>query len=169
MSAGVRIRHAEPADAAGLQALFAQAPAQAGTLQLPYPSVAAWARRLAELPAHCVQLVADDAGRVIGAVGFDVLQHPRRRHVANLGMAVSSDRHRQGIGTRLLTRAIQVAERWHGVGRIELEVYVDNGAAIALYERHGFVVEGTARGYALRDGDFVDVLLMARRAVAPAG
>ncbi|PBJ83449.1 hypothetical protein CMZ84_02735 [Lysobacteraceae bacterium NML93-0399] len=66
----------------------------------------------------------------------------------------------------LLTATIGTAERWHGVRRIELEVYVDNAAATALYERHGFVREGLARGYALRDGSFVDVLLMARLALA---
>lgn len=77
-------------------------------------------------------------------------------------MAVQSDRRGQGIGGALLTAAIDTAERWHDVRRIELEVYVDNAVAIALYERHGFVRENLARGYALRDGSFVDVLLMAR-------
>jgi putative acetyltransferase len=31
-----------------------------------------------------------------------------------------------------------------------------------LYRRHGFVVEGTHRAYALRDGAYVDALSMAR-------
>ena len=165
MSGEVRIRHAEPADAAGLHALFSEASAYAGTLQLPYPSLAAWSRRLTDLPGHVVQLVADDAGVVVGAAGFDVLQPPRPRHVANLGMAVAAGRRGEGIGSALLAAAIDTAERWHGVRRIELEVYVDNAAAIALYARHGFDQEGVARGYALRDGRYVDVALMAR--IAP--
>ncbi|VXB79949.1 L-amino acid N-acetyltransferase AaaT [Luteimonas sp. 9C] len=164
MSAPFRIRHAEPADAAGLHALFSDVSAYAGTLQPPYPSRSAWTRRLTDMPGHVVHLVAEDAGVVIGGAGFDVIQHPRRRHVANLGMAVSHDRRRAGVGTALLTAAVDTAERWHGVRRIELEVYVDNAAAIALYARHGFVEEGRARGYALRDGAYVDVMLMARLA-----
>jgi len=48
------------------------------------------------------------------------------------------------------------------VQRIELEVFVDNEAAIGLYRKFGFVVEGTLRRYAFRDGKYVDVLAMAR-------
>ena len=36
--------------------------------------------------------------------------------------------------------------------RIELTVYTDNAAAIALYRKFGFEIEGTHRAYALRDG-----------------
>lgn len=79
-------------------------------------------------------------------------------------MAVSETRRGEGIGRALLAAALDTAERWHGVRRIELEVYLDNTAAIALYTGHGFVREGVARGYALRDGAYVDVALMARLA-----
>ena len=54
------------------------------------------------------------------------------------------------------------ADRWMGVLRIELTVYVDNAAAIALYRKFGFETEGRHRGYALRDGRYVDALAMAR-------
>jgi putative acetyltransferase len=46
-------------------------------------------------------------------------------------------------------------------------VYSDNAAAIRLYEKVGFVVEGIARDFALRDGVFVDALLMARLRTDP--
>ena len=46
--------------------------------------------------------------------------------------------------------------------RIELTVYTDNARAIALYEKSGFVHEGTHRAYALRHGRFVDAHAMAR-------
>jgi L-phenylalanine/L-methionine N-acetyltransferase len=164
----VRVRHAEPGDAAGLHALFAEPEAYAATLQLPYPSLALWEARLRDLPAHVVQLVAEaDSGGIAGAAGFEVLQSPRRRHVANLGMAVAPDHRGRGVGTQLLGAVIDTAERWHGVRRLELEVFTDNTAAIALYERHGFVREGLARGYALRDGAYADVLLMARYPTLP--
>ena len=52
--------------------------------------------------------------------------------------------------------------RWLGLTRFELSVYVDNAPAIALYERCGFVREGTFTAYARRDGELVDSYAMAR-------
>ena len=46
--------------------------------------------------------------------------------------------------------------------RLELTVYVDNAPAIRVYEKFGFVIEGTHRMHAFRDGVFVDSHLMAR-------
>ena len=39
---------------------------------------------------------------------------------------------------------------------------MDNAAAIALYEKFGFEVEGTHRRLAFRDGEYVAVYSMAR-------
>lgn len=163
MSAHVQVRRAEPDDAQGLYALFADPAAYAGTLQPPYPSLAGWRTALQQPVPNAVQLVAvAHDGTVAGAVGFEVFTQPRRRHVANLGMAVAPAWRGRGVGRQLLLAAVDVAERWHGVRRIELEVYTDNAPAIALYAAHGFMHEGLARGYALRDGVYVDVYLMAR-------
>ncbi|WP_020583626.1 GNAT family N-acetyltransferase [Endozoicomonas elysicola] len=73
-----------------------------------------------------------------------------------------SDAQGQGIGSQLLEAAIELAEHWLAITRIELEVYTDNEAAVALYRKFGFEVEGTARGYAFRNGELADVYLMAR-------
>jgi len=43
------------------------------------------------------------------------------------------------------------------VKRIEIEVYTDNAATIALYQRFGFVIEGTCTQDAFRNGHYVDV------------
>jgi putative acetyltransferase len=45
---------------------------------------------------------------------------------------------------------------------VELVVYADNAAGVALYEKFGFEVEGTHRRYAFRDGEYVDAYAMAR-------
>jgi putative acetyltransferase len=54
------------------------------------------------------------------------------------------------------------ADRWAQVLRLELTVFADNDRAIALYRRFGFVEEGRHRGFAMRDGRYVDALAMAR-------
>ena len=69
----------------------------------------------------------------------------------------------------LMRAMLDWADNWAGVLRIELQVFTDNAAAIALYQRHGFVVEGTLRGYALRDGVLADVHAMGRLHPSPPG
>jgi len=89
-------------------------------------------------------------------------KNARRRHAATLGMAVKSSARRQGVASALMSAGIDLAERWLAVGRLELEVYTDNEAAIALYKKFGFTVEGTLRQFAFRDGKLVDADVMAR-------
>jgi putative acetyltransferase len=66
------------------------------------------------------------------------------------------------VATALMAALCDYADRWVGVLRIELTVYTDNAMAIRLYRKFGFELEGTAKGYALRDGTYVDAHAMAR-------
>ena len=78
-----------------------------------------------------------------------------------LTLAVESAGRRQGRGAALL-RAVCEALSQLGVGRLFLEVAVDNEAAIGLYRRHGFVDQGVRRAYyQRRGGERVDALVMA--------
>ena len=45
---------------------------------------------------------------------------------------------------------------------MDLDVYVDNEPALRLYKKFGFVIEGRLVDYAFRDGEYVDVYIMAR-------
>lgn len=61
-------------------------------------------------------------------------------------IVVAPEFRRQKIGAALLD-AIIIWSRQHGAQRIELEVRALNIAAIALYERSGFLREGVRRSY----------------------
>ena len=157
------IRRAEPRDAEAMQAIFAAPGAQAGTLQMPLPSVEMWRKRLAEFPPDDYLLVAEAGGEVVGNCGLHAAaRSPRRRHAGSVGISVRDDWQGRGVGTALLAAAIDLADRWIGYTRLELTVYEDNAAALALYRKFGFEVEGTLRQYALRDGTYVDAHAMAR-------
>lgn len=159
---GVRIRRAEPDDAEAFYDIQSGESAYGNTLQLPYPSIAMWRKRLADPSDSIITLVAVVAERVVGSISVSVVQRPRRRHVGHIGMAVHEQFQSQGIGTALMTAAIDVAENWLNLHRLELDVYTDNERAIRLYERFGFEREGTMRRHAFRDGKYVDAHLMAR-------
>ncbi|UXI70503.1 GNAT family N-acetyltransferase [Tahibacter amnicola] len=155
------IRHYEAADLAQVHAIYAEPAAFANTLQLPYASLAHWEHKLGDRPGFTC-LVALRGDEIVGQLGLDVCTAPRRRHVATLGMGVKASARRTGVGAALLQAAIELCEQWLNVSRIELEVYTDNAAAIALYQQHGFVIEGTCRQDVFRDGELVDVHVMAR-------
>lgn len=156
------IRHLEPADIPQVHALYSEPHAYSNTLQPPFQPVAAWDKKLDCSRPGTVCLVAVRNEEIVGQLGLEVLQSARRRHVATLGMAVKASAQRTGVGTALVAAAIEVCEKWMEVSRIELEVYTDNETAIRLYQKHGFVMEGTCRNYAFRDGQYVSVHLMAR-------
>ena len=62
----------------------------------------------------------------------------------------------------MMEAVIEMADNWLSLSRLELNVYTDNDAAIHLYEKQGFEIEGTLRNYAFRDGRYVDSYAMAR-------
>jgi putative acetyltransferase len=163
----ILVRRAQPRDAEAIAATFAMPLAMAGTLQLPFPSAAAYAKWIEDVAPGDYMLVAEDDGQVVGNLGLHAAsKSPRRRHCGSIGMSVRDDWHRRGVGTALLSAAVDLADNWIGYSRLELTVYTDNAAAVALYRKFGFEIEGTARGYALRDGEYTDAFMMARRAPA---
>lgn len=160
---GLRIRSAEPGDYEAAREIHGCPGVIAGTFQLPYPSLEMWRRRLAE-PAEGAHTLAAVAGeRVVGMLGLQTFPHrPRRRHAGTVGMAVHDDWQGRGVGSALMRAAVEMADRWLGLTRLELEVFTDNEPAVRLYERFGFEREGTLRRYGFRDGAYVDAYLMAR-------
>lgn len=106
-----------------------------------------------------ILFVLEDDSRVVGAIGA----HPTgAAGVLDLGMSILAEHRGQGWGRRLLDAALAAAEA-EGVRKITLEVFPDNGRAIALYAAAGFQVEGLKRNHYLReDGSLRSALLMAR-------
>lgn len=167
---GLQIRRAEPDDAASVYEMFCSQEVYAGTLQLPYPSLAEWRQRLLEVPEGYYNLVAVYEDRVVGMLSVQTFtKRARRRHVGAIGISVHADWQGKGVGSALMRAGLDLADNWLNLLRLELEVYTDNEAAIKLYERFGFEREGTLRQHAFRDGQYVDAYVMARlRATAQA-
>ena len=161
------IRHAEPDDYRAVARIYSHPLAAGGTLQIPVQSAEVWKQRLSNLAPHDRILVAVTDGEVVGNLGLQPQTNIRRSHVAGIGMAVRDDWHGKGIGKALLRSAVDLADNWLGVIRLELTVWTDNLAAQRLYAGEGFLVEGTHRAYALRHGRYTDALAMARLNPAP--
>lgn len=161
----IEYRRASPDDAPALFRLMSDPQVFAGLLQMPYPSVEAWRKRLEQRvdQPDGLHLLAVENGAAIASGGIHgIAGATRRRHAAGLGICVALEKQRQGIGSEMMKRLLDWSDNWAGYLRVELNVYTDNERAIALYRRFGFQMEGTYRAYALRDGVYVDSYAMAR-------
>jgi ribosomal protein S18 acetylase RimI-like enzyme len=114
--------------------------------------------RQAILEGEPLLVLEERDGGIVGALGLHSTHAPG---VLALGMWVLPSQRRRGGGRMLLEAA--VAARPDDVHKLELEVYPDNEAAIALYRELGFEEEGLRRDHYRRsDGSLRSSLLMAR-------
>ena len=104
-------------------------------------------------------VVALSAGRVVGWCDILPTHGEARAHVGALGIGLLPEFRGCGNGAALLAAAI--GQAWEkGLTRIELTVRTDNVRAKRLYERLGFVVEGTNRCAFRVDGQYFDSFSM---------
>jgi RimJ/RimL family protein N-acetyltransferase len=163
----VLIRPARPEDASALAALGVAVGREQGAWLLTTDGWRSSAderrylRALKRFPDAAVY-VADDAGDVVGRLSLARDPHPASRHVADLGLMVAATHRRRGVGTALLEQAVAWAHD-AGVRKLELHVFPWNEPAIRLYEVFGFEREGLRRSHYLREGEYVDAILMAYR------
>lgn len=104
--------------------------------------------------------LAED-GAVIGMITIDGKRRQAVRHRGALGISVAAAWRGQGVGRALMDHAIQGARDTGVFTRIELTVLARNETAIRLYERVGFQTEGRSQRALLRNGEYLDELIMA--------
>lgn len=162
----IAVRRANLQDAAAYARIMGDPSVYPGLMQMPFTNEEMWRARLTEMNAPGktdLLLVAELDGTIVGTAGL----HPagasqRRRHALALGISVLAHAQGRGVGSALMAAMCDYSDNWVGALRLELSVYTDNAKAIGLYQKFGFVSEGTLRGYAMRDGQFTDVHAMAR-------
>ncbi|MGV1829814.1 GNAT family N-acetyltransferase [Agrobacterium vitis] len=155
------IRAQSPDDAADIAAMQSKPGFRAGTQRLPYPVEQDVRKYIENRQSNGVWLVAVMGGIVVGNAGF-IQGIGRRSHTASLSMGVHDAYQGRGIGRALVGELLAIADDWLNIRRLELTVFTDNAAAIALYESIGFIHEGTHRAFAFRAGAFADAHAMAR-------
>jgi len=160
----VRVRPARLAD----QAALTELDASAWSAESGFPSVMAPDQRNATFfdagnPPESF-LVAELDGRVVGYIRLKPPSKlPENAHVIQVqGLAVHPDARRRGVAAGLLDAAEETL-RERGTRKMTLRVLSTNPAAIRLYERHGFVREGTLLEEFCINGRFVDDVMMAKK------
>jgi len=161
----VRIRPARPEDAAALVDLGASVGREEGDWLLNtngWRTVAEERRYLRALKRypHAAVFVAVADVELVGRLSLARDTHPSSYHVADLGLMISADHRRRGIGRALLEQAVAWAQN-AGVRKLELHVFPWNEPATRLYEAFGFEREGLRREHYRRESGYVDAILMA--------
>ncbi len=160
VESAIRLRAATEADADAIVALLRSVAAE-GMLGIDAASLnpKEEAVRLAALELeHACALVTVHQSCVVGfAVGVRGLE-PTTVHTATASLAVDPRWRRRGIG-QLLLQGVRAWAMAAGLRRIGAGVARSNAAALALFHRAGYAVEGVQRDQ-LRIGDtFCDEVL----------
>ncbi|ABQ46370.1 GCN5-related N-acetyltransferase [Thermotoga petrophila RKU-10] len=108
-----------------------------------------------------LMIVGEINREIVSLLTFTGFGRKRTKHVGEIGISVKKRYWNIGIGTRMITSAIEWARRNDFI-RIQLEVLKSNERAISLYRKLGFELEGVKRKAVRRDdGSFEDVFVMA--------
>jgi len=105
--------------------------------------------------------VAEVDARLAGYIGVTGGLFAKNKHTCHFAVGVLKAYQRKAIATKL----IETMEAWAGdraITRIELSVVTENVAAVALYNRCGYKMEGLKKASLIIKNRAVDEYLMAK-------
>ena len=158
------LRPGRPTDGRELARLFGEVRKEGRWLittpgAISEPSEAFWISELIRA-SESLALVAESGAEIVGNVLISVDRGRATEHIGVLSICIAKDWRDIGIGTELVSGA-QAWAHEHGLRKISLGVFPDNGRAIAVYERRGFVREGIRRQQYRSGDEYRDEVLMA--------
>ena len=110
-----------------------------------------------------ITLLAFLNDKIAGIVNITADQRKRVRHIGDLFIVIGKKYWNNGLGSLLLEEVVEWAQASGILRRLQLTVQTRNLAAVHLYQKHGFAIEGRQeRGAYIEEGDFIDVYLMGR-------
>jgi RimJ/RimL family protein N-acetyltransferase len=112
--------------------------------------------------ANAIFLLAESQGRIVGELNCKPGTRRAFLHSVTLGMSVAAGWRGRGVGTRLMSAAMDWVAGEAGIKRVELFVLAENMPGIRLYQKFGFIEEGRRRQAVLHEGRLMDDLIMSR-------
>lgn len=112
---------------------------------------------------HLGMMAIFDDNRIIGITSVSPVGITFKvRHRASAELVIRREYWNLGLGAHLLDRAIELAEEC-GYERLELSVFADNGRALRLYKKKGFIECGQVpQAFKMMDGTYHDEILMSK-------
>ncbi len=106
-----------------------------------------------------ISVAAEVGGRLAGNSSVTRGSYEDTKHHGYLGIAISRKHRDRGIGLEMM-RTLVKESRKAGLKTIQLEVFASNPRAIHVYERTGFKEAGRIPKKMLRNGKFIDSIVM---------
>ncbi len=107
-------------------------------------------------------LIAEHNGEIIGFLTMEPGRRRKIAHTVEIGMSVREDWRGHRVGQALLEYAENWARYEGEFEKLVLNVFSDNIAALKLYQKDGFFIEGMLKDQIKIDGKTQDMILMAK-------
>ncbi len=119
-----------------------------------------WLREM-RATGNQTMFVVEDAGQLVGYLGARGGTFHRNYHNVYIFLGLLEAYTGQGLGRRLLEEA-ETWARAHRLHRLELTVMPQNARGLKLYQKLGYVIEGTKKDSLRVDGVYVDEICMGK-------
>ncbi len=104
---------------------------------------------------YAIRLINDDS--MVGIVAFGEIEWSNQ--ITEIWISINGASQSKGLGTDTMNIALDYAFNEINFHRVQLTVLGYNERAIKLYEKLGFIKEGTYREFGKRDGERYDMYL----------
>lgn len=106
-------------------------------------------------------MIAEHDSKIIGLTDIK-LMHYAKKHIGNFGISIRREYRGIGLGKYLMSEIIKLAKKELKPKPkiIQLEVYVNNKPAIALYKKMGFKTMAKVPKQVQWKGKLIDVFIM---------
>jgi RimJ/RimL family protein N-acetyltransferase len=110
---------------------------------------------------HIISVVAEMGGKLAGNSSVTRGSYEDTKRHGYLGIAISRRQRDRGIGLEMMHTLVRESRR-AGLKTVQLEVFANNPRAIHVYEKTGFKETGRIPKKMLRNGKFIDSIVMTR-------
>jgi RimJ/RimL family protein N-acetyltransferase len=131
-----------------------------GTFPSTMEKLEQYYQRMTTSPNHVILAIVDkESDKHIGNITLNNINWINR--TADLGIMIGNkDFWGKGLGTEATKLMVQYAFEKLNLHKIWLGVHVSHEAAIRIYEKAGFEIEGRLRNHFYRDGKYHDMVIM---------
>jgi RimJ/RimL family protein N-acetyltransferase len=105
-------------------------------------------------------IIAQANEKTVGMAHLVRGKFEKNKHVAFLGIIISKEFRRIGVGTAMMNYIMEWAKKQKGLEKISLTAFSTNETAINLYRTFGFETEGTSKKQYKIEGKHIDEIIM---------